>query len=177
MASLKRGVQPGVRYEPKGSTTAGRVFGFLAALGDVSFSFAAHSVVLEIQATIKSTPERPSGKPMWKGSLFAYIIVALCYFPVALIGFYVFGNSVQDNILISLEKPRWLIAAANIFVLIHVIGSYQVRTPIHRAHIYIINNVPCGLYICSALNYRCIVWCRSLLYQCLICWNPSWSKR
>ncbi|KAK4767607.1 hypothetical protein SAY86_015357 [Trapa natans] len=126
VASLKMGVQPGASYEPKGTTSAGRVFGFLAALGDVSFSFAAHSVVLEIQATIKSTPERPSKNPMWKGSLFAYIIVALCYFPVALVGFYIFGNSVQDNILISLEKPRWLIAAANVFVLVHVIGSYQV---------------------------------------------------
>ncbi|OWM90579.1 hypothetical protein CDL15_Pgr014882 [Punica granatum] len=126
IAALKRGVQPGVSYKPKGTTPAGRVFGFLAALGDVSFSFAAHSVVLEIQATIKSTPEKPSKKPMWKGSLFAYIIVAACYFPVSIVGFYIFGDSVQDNILISLEKPRWLIAAANMFVVIHVIGSYQV---------------------------------------------------
>ncbi|KAL1092891.1 hypothetical protein V6Z11_D07G255400 [Gossypium hirsutum] len=37
-----------------------------------------------------------------------------------------FGNSVKDNILISLEKPAWLIAMANMFVVVHVIGSYQV---------------------------------------------------
>lgn len=147
VASIKRGVQPGVRYEPKGSTTAGKVFGFLAALGDVSFSFAAHSVVLEIQATIKSTAERPSRKPMWKGSLFAYIIVALCYFPVALIGFYVFGNSVQDNILISLEKPRWLIALANIFVLIHVIGSYQVCMNVCSLYMYVYMIVYMCIYV------------------------------
>lgn len=63
---------------------------------------------------------------MWKGVVCAYGIVALCYLPVAFVGYWVFGNSVQDNILISLEKPRWLIAAANMFVVIHVIGSYQV---------------------------------------------------
>lgn len=83
-------------------------------------------MVLEIQATIPSTPEKPSKGPMWKGVIVAYIVVALCYFPVALVGYYIFGNSVEDNILISLKKPVWLIATANIFVVIHVIGSYQV---------------------------------------------------
>jgi hypothetical protein len=37
-----------------------------------------------------------------------------------------FGNSVDDNILITLERPPWLIAAANLFVVVHVIGGYQV---------------------------------------------------
>lgn len=58
--------------------------------------------------------------------MLAYIIVAICYFPVAFIGYWALGNSVDDNILISLEKPRWLIGAANAFVVVHVIGSYQV---------------------------------------------------
>lgn len=102
------------------------MFGFLGGLGEVAFAYAGHNVVLEIQATIPSSPEKPSKKPMWKGVLVAYIIVAVCYFPVALIGYWAFGNSVEDNILISLEKPWWLIAAANMFVVIHVIGSYQV---------------------------------------------------
>ncbi len=63
---------------------------------------------------------------MWRGVIVAYIVVALCYFPVAIIGYWVFGNEVKDNILISLEKPAWLIATANFFVVLHVIGSYQV---------------------------------------------------
>ncbi|KAI6675464.1 hypothetical protein NL676_003370 [Syzygium grande] len=126
IASAHRGVQPDVHYGSRASTTTGRVFRFFSALGDIAFAFAGHNVVLEIQATIPSTPEKPSKKPMWKGVVCAYGIVALCYFPVAFVGYWVFGNSVQDNILISLEKPRWLIAAANMFVVIHVIGSYQV---------------------------------------------------
>ncbi|KAM5557580.1 hypothetical protein ABKV19_024785 [Rosa sericea] len=125
-ASLHKGVQPEVQYGPRASTTTGNVFNFFSALGDVAFSFAGHNVVLEIQATLPSTPDKPSKKPMWKGVMFAYVVVNLCYFPVALIGYWVFGNSVQDNILISLEKPKWLIVFANAFVVIHVIGSYQV---------------------------------------------------
>ncbi|CAM8894262.1 unnamed protein product [Rhodiola kirilowii] len=125
-ASVKKGVQPNVDYSPLGSTSSDRVFNFLTALGDVAFAYAGHNVVLEIQATIPSTPEKPSKGPMWKGVVVAYIVVALCYFPVAFIGFWMFGNSVEDNILLSLGKPAWLIAAANMFVVIHVIGSYQI---------------------------------------------------
>ncbi|KAK3023602.1 hypothetical protein RJ639_044062 [Escallonia herrerae] len=125
-ASVHKGVQPDVDYSFKSTTTSGKVFDFFTSLGDVAFAYAGHNVVLEIQATIPSTPEKPSKGPMWKGVLVAYFIVGLCYFPVALIGYKMFGNKVEDNILISLEKPAWLIAAANMFVVIHVIGSYQI---------------------------------------------------
>lgn len=104
------------------------MFNFFSALGNVAFAYAGHNVVLEIQATMPSTPEKPSKGPMWKGVIVAYIVVALCYFPVALIGYWVFGNSVSDDILITLNKPTWLIAMANMFVVFHVIGSYQVHT-------------------------------------------------
>lgn len=123
---MDKGKLPDVDYGYRASTTTGNVFNFLGALGDVAFAYAGHNVVLEIQATIPSTPEKPSKKPMWRGVIVAYIIVALCYFPVALVGYWAFGKAVDDNILITLEKPRWLIAIANMMVVVHVIGSYQV---------------------------------------------------
>lgn len=126
--SVGKGVQPDVNYSYPGKNTSAVTFDFFTALGDVAFAYAGHNVVLEIQATIPSTPEQPSKGPMWKGVLVAYIVVAICYFPVALIGYWVFGNQVEDNILLSLEKPGWLIAMANMFVVVHVIGSYQVRS-------------------------------------------------
>ncbi|KAL5581313.1 hypothetical protein UlMin_013755 [Ulmus minor] len=125
-ASLHKGVREDVSYAYKASTTAGKVFGFFDALGSVAFAYAGHNVVLEIQATIPSTPEKPSKGPMWRGVVVAYIVVALCYFPVALIGYWMFGNEVDDDILITLQKPGWLIAMANMFVVVHVIGSYQI---------------------------------------------------
>ncbi|XVF85179.1 hypothetical protein PTKIN_Ptkin17bG0097800 [Pterospermum kingtungense] len=125
-ASVDKGPLPDVDYSYKASTNVGKTFNFLAGLGEVAFAYAGHNVVLEIQATIPSTPEKPSKGPMWRGVVVAYIIVAICYFPVAFLGYWAFGNEVDDNILLSLEKPVWLIAAANLFVVIHVIGSYQV---------------------------------------------------
>ncbi|XP_071734960.1 lysine histidine transporter 1-like [Rutidosis leptorrhynchoides] len=125
-ASVKKGVQPNIEYGYKELNPGGTVFSFFNALGTVAFAYAGHNVALEIQATIPSTPEAPSKGPMWKGVVVAYIVVAICYFPVALIGYWMYGNSVSDNILISLEKPTWLIASANLFVVVHVIGSYQI---------------------------------------------------
>ncbi|GJN40030.1 hypothetical protein PR202_gb29192 [Eleusine coracana subsp. coracana] len=115
-----------VDYALKAATTAGKAFGVLNALGAVAFAYAGHNVVLEIQATIPSTPDQPSKKPMWKGVVVAYALVALCYLAVAFTGYYAFGNAVAPNVLISLEKPKWLVAAANLMVAVHVVGSYQV---------------------------------------------------
>lgn len=126
-SALHKGIDKAVvDYGPRGKNETENVFMFMSALGDMAFAYAGHNVVLEIQATIPSTPEKPSKKPMWKGVVIAYIVVALCYWPVAFIGYLVLGNKVDDNILLTLEKPVWLIACANIFVVIHVIGSYQV---------------------------------------------------
>ncbi|GMH25704.1 hypothetical protein Nepgr_027547 [Nepenthes gracilis] len=125
-ASVHKGVQPDVSYSYPGHSTAAKVFDFFNALGSIAFAYAGHNVVLEIQATIPSTPEKPSKVPMWRGVIVAYIVVALCYFPVSLVGYRVFGKDVQDNILLSLENPAWLIAMANMFVVVHVIGSYQI---------------------------------------------------
>ncbi|CAA0820134.1 Lysine histidine transporter 1 [Striga hermonthica] len=125
-ASVGKGKEPDVQYGYRASTTAGTVFNFFSALGDVAFAYAGHNVVLEIQATIPSTPEKPSKIAMWRGVIVAYIVVAMCYFPVAFIGYWKFGNGVDDNILLTLGKPVWLIAMANMFVVVHVIGSYQI---------------------------------------------------
>ncbi|KAL1556762.1 Lysine histidine transporter 1 [Salvia divinorum] len=125
-ASLAKGAPENVSYGLRGKNASENTFNFFNALGDMAFAFAGHNVVLEIQATIPSTPEVPSKKPMWKGVIVAYFVVFICYFPVAFFGYYVFGDKVDDNILMTLEKPAWLIASANMFVFIHVVGGYQI---------------------------------------------------
>ncbi|KAL8494358.1 hypothetical protein ACS0TY_025247 [Phlomoides rotata] len=125
-ASVDKGVQPDVQYGYRSHTAAGTVFVFFSALGTIVFAYGGHNVVMEIQATMASPPEKPSKRPMWKGVAFAYTVIAMCYLPVALVGYLMFGNVVDENILLSLGKPVWLIAMANIFVVIHLIGSYQI---------------------------------------------------
>ncbi|XP_066326347.1 lysine histidine transporter 1-like isoform X6 [Miscanthus floridulus] len=126
IASVQKGKPADVHYGLRSTTTPGKVFGFFGALGDVAFAYAGHNVVLQIQATIPSMSDKPSKKPMWKGVVVAYIIVAVCYFPAALVCYWAFGNGVDENILVTLRKPKWLIALANMMVVVHLIGSYQV---------------------------------------------------
>lgn len=130
VACLHKGALPNVDYGLRASKTTGNVFNFFSALGDVAFAFAGHNVVLEIQASIPSTPEKPSKKPMWKGVVIAYVIVAFCYLSVGISGYWAFGQYVEDDVLISLRKPAWLIAIANFMVFFHVVGSYQVCFPL-----------------------------------------------
>eukprot|EP00246_Nothoceros_aenigmaticus_P010382 TRINITY_DN2685_c0_g1_i1.p1 TRINITY_DN2685_c0_g1~~TRINITY_DN2685_c0_g1_i1.p1 ORF type:complete len:527 (+),score=38.12 TRINITY_DN2685_c0_g1_i1:182-1582(+) len=127
VASVHKGRSEGVSYSlPPGKSDISIVFNVFSALGTVAFAYAGHNVVLEIQATIPSTPEKPSKIAMWRGVLVAYVVVAFCYFCVAIAGYWAFGNEVADNVLSSLNKPAWLIIMANLMVVIHVIGSYQI---------------------------------------------------
>ncbi|KAL1568467.1 lysine histidine transporter-like 6 isoform X1 [Salvia divinorum] len=126
VGSLSRGRVPNVSYEYKKTSNADYMFRVFNALGQITTAFAGHAVVLEIQSTIPSAPEKPSSIPMWRGAVWAYFVNAICYFPVALVGYWAFGQDVEDNVLVALEKPAWLIAAANLMVFVHVIGSYQI---------------------------------------------------
>lgn len=127
MGSLARGRAPNVSYEYKKTSDMDYMFRVFNALGQITTAYAGHAVVLEIQATIPSKPEKSSSVPMWRGAVWAYFVNAICYFPVALVGYWAFGQDVPDNVLVALEKPAWLIAAANLMVFVHVIGSYQVN--------------------------------------------------
>ncbi|CAK9860861.1 unnamed protein product [Sphagnum jensenii] len=115
---------------PYHHNVGGYIFEVFNALGTVAFAYAGHNVVLEIQATIPSTPEKPSKIAMWRGVILAYIVVAACYFPVSLVGYWAYGNNstlVSDgNILQFVNFPVWLVATANLMVVVHVIGSYQI---------------------------------------------------
>ncbi|KAE8730148.1 hypothetical protein F3Y22_tig00003041pilonHSYRG00978 [Hibiscus syriacus] len=78
-ASVAKGVQPNVHYSYKASSTSGKVFDFFTGLGEIAFAYAGHNVVFEIQATIPSTPEKPSKGPMLKANMFIVIHVIGSY--------------------------------------------------------------------------------------------------
>uniref|UniRef100_A0A7I4B5R3 Amino acid transporter transmembrane domain-containing protein n=1 Tax=Physcomitrium patens TaxID=3218 RepID=A0A7I4B5R3_PHYPA len=115
-----------VQKAPEDLSTADRWFGAFTALGTIAFAYAGHNVVLEIQSTLPSTPHEPSKIAMWRGVKFAYGVVAIGYFPVALIGYWAYGNQVTDDIITFVSRPTWLVVIANLMVVVHVIGSYQI---------------------------------------------------
>eukprot|EP01023_Acetabularia_acetabulum_P014776 TRINITY_DN1719_c0_g1_i7.p1 TRINITY_DN1719_c0_g1~~TRINITY_DN1719_c0_g1_i7.p1 ORF type:complete len:388 (+),score=27.02 TRINITY_DN1719_c0_g1_i7:59-1222(+) len=111
-----------VSYGQRSSDSLTQIFGIGNAVGSIIYAFGGLSTMLEIQATLPS----PSGKTMHYGVTFAYLLALVLYSLVAVTGYYAFGTTVNDNILISLAKPRWLVAIANAMVFLHVAAGYQV---------------------------------------------------
>lgn len=62
------------------------------------------------------------------GVTVAYALVAYCYFGVAYTGYNAFGSQTAGQILYSLGHPVWVVCMASIFVIVHVCGSFQVKS-------------------------------------------------
>ncbi|KAI3499270.1 hypothetical protein L1887_35065 [Cichorium endivia] len=86
-------------YDPSKvvASEAGRARSILNALGIIAVAFRGHNVVSEIQGTMPSTPNRSSAKFMWKGVTASYLIIAMCFFPLAIVGYWAFGNKIPAN--------------------------------------------------------------------------------
>ncbi|KAK9806840.1 hypothetical protein WJX72_004583 [[Myrmecia] bisecta] len=136
-ACIAHGQTDNIAYNLDGKSTAAGVFGVMNALGTVAFAYGGHNVVLEIQACMPSPPK--TFKPMMRGVYIAYIIVAWCYFGVSFAGYWAFGNQlpgepqpadnhklVLTSVSIKALAPSWVLVMADLMVLVHVCGSYQV---------------------------------------------------
>ncbi|KAI3718240.1 hypothetical protein L6452_19102 [Arctium lappa] len=86
-------------YDPSEAVASdsGRIPSILTALGIIALAFRGHNVVLEIQGTLPSTPNRSSSNIMWKGVITSYLIIAMCFFPFAIVGYWAFGNKIPRN--------------------------------------------------------------------------------
>ncbi|MQL83824.1 hypothetical protein Taro_016331 [Colocasia esculenta] len=101
--SVAKGRPDGISYEPAGETESEvrRVLAILNGLGIIAFVFRGHNLVLEIQATMPSTSKQPSHVPMWRGVKFAYAIIACCLFPIAIAGYWAYGNLIPPRGILS----------------------------------------------------------------------------
>lgn len=110
-----------ISYEPVSIPSfSASAFTALNALGIVAYAFRGHNLAMEIQvvfgyvifwfelflmglvvflfcfqATMPSTFKNPAHVPMWRGAKVAYFFIALCVFPVAIGGFWAYGNLVS----------------------------------------------------------------------------------
>ncbi|GAV78853.1 Aa_trans domain-containing protein [Cephalotus follicularis] len=133
--SVAKGTLPGVSYKPiQASTDIERAFDALSALGIVAFAFRGHNLILEIQATMPSSEKHPSRVPMWKGVKFAYALIAMCLFPLAIGGYWAYGRLIPatGGMLTALyrfhsrDTSRFLIGLTTFFVIINALSSFQI---------------------------------------------------
>ncbi|KAJ7957949.1 lysine histidine transporter-like 8 [Quillaja saponaria] len=135
VVSVAQGRVQGVSYDPRGKKSpVARIFTVLNAFGIVAFAFRGHNLVLEIQGTMPSNTTRPASLPMWKGIKFAYLIIAICLFPLAIGGYWAYGISIPLNggMLNAMYKyhghdvPNFLLGLASFLVVINSLSSFQI---------------------------------------------------
>ncbi|KAH7365767.1 hypothetical protein KP509_18G044600 [Ceratopteris richardii] len=120
------GSATGVSIEDVGA--AQKVWLVFQSLGDVAFAYAFSMILIEIQDTVKSPP--PENRTMKKATLLGICTTTTFYMLCGCLGYAAFGNDAPGNLLtgFGFYNPYWLIDFANICIVVHLIGAYQVFT-------------------------------------------------
>ncbi|XP_058773872.1 amino acid permease 6-like [Vicia villosa] len=107
-------------------TSTKKMWNTFQALGNIAFAYCFSMVVVEIQDTLKSSP--PENKTMKKASLIGISITTFFYALCGILGYAAFGNSAPGNFLtgFGFYEPFWLVDIGNLFIVIHLVGAYQV---------------------------------------------------
>ncbi|KAF6172513.1 hypothetical protein GIB67_007026 [Kingdonia uniflora] len=135
VVSLTEGRIQGVSYNPVLShKDITKVFSILNALGIIAFAFRGHNLVLEIQATMPSSEKHPSRIPMWRGVKFAYVLVAMCLYPLAIAGYWAYGQMIPENggmlsalfAFHSQDASRFILGLTSLLVVVNSLCSFQI---------------------------------------------------
>ncbi|KAK9666719.1 hypothetical protein RND81_14G206100 [Saponaria officinalis] len=135
VSMVKHDDVPGVSYNPvRYESGIKNVFSVLNAFGIIAFAFRGHNLVLEIQGTMPSSEKHPSRVPMWKGVKLAYLIIAMCLYPLSIGGYWAYGDLIPRDLgmLTVLYKfhgrdtSRFILGLAASFVIINALCSYQI---------------------------------------------------
>ncbi|PKA59793.1 Lysine histidine transporter-like 8 [Apostasia shenzhenica] len=155
---------PSISYEPiMSSSSTASVFSVLNALGIIAFAFRGHNLALEIQATMPSTFKHPAHVPMWRGAKVAYLLIAMCLFPIAVGGFWAYGKLMPTGGMLnalyafhSHDIPRGLLAITFLFVVVNCLSSFQIYSmPVFdsfEAEYTSRTNRPCSIWVRSGFR-------------------------
>ncbi|KMT12659.1 hypothetical protein BVRB_4g091170 [Beta vulgaris subsp. vulgaris] len=93
-------------------------------LGDIAFAYPYSLILIEIQDTLKSPPSE--NETMKKASTISLAITTLFYLLCGGFGYAAFGVDTPGNLMTGLNEPYWLIDFANVCIVLHLVGGYQV---------------------------------------------------
>ncbi|KAK6945949.1 Amino acid transporter, transmembrane domain [Dillenia turbinata] len=110
-------------------TSQEKVWKVLEAIGNIAFAYGFSMILVEIQArqdTLKSGPSK--NKVMQKATTVGVSVTTVFYVLCGTLGYAAFGNNAPGNILTEFETSKffWLVEIANIAVVVHLLGAFQV---------------------------------------------------
>ncbi|PQQ07399.1 lysine histidine transporter-like 8 [Prunus yedoensis var. nudiflora] len=99
--SIGKGRPSDISYNPpEVDSNMDRFGGIMNSIGIIFITFRGHNVMLEIQGTLPSSSKHPSHKQMWRGVTISYALIAMCLLPLAIAGFWVYGNKIPSSMVV-----------------------------------------------------------------------------
>ncbi|CAN1239967.1 Amino acid permease 3 [Linum grandiflorum] len=99
-----------------------KVWRSFQALGGIAFAYSFSNILIEIQ----SPPSE--SKTMKRASLISIFITTVFYMLCGCFGYAAFGDDSPGNLLtgFGFYNPYWLLDIANVAIVVHLVGAYQV---------------------------------------------------
>lgn len=94
-----------------------------------------------MQDTLKSSP--PENSQMKKATAVGIMASTVFYMLCGVLGYAAFGNDAPGNFLtgFGFYDPFWLVDIANICIVIHLLGAYQVNPYHHEIKYYLMTTL------------------------------------
>ncbi|KAE9616411.1 putative amino acid transporter, transmembrane domain-containing protein [Lupinus albus] len=133
--SVKNGRPTSVSYTTSLSndhSSVAKIADIINAIGLIVIAFRGHNVLLEIQGSLPSNLEGTSEEPMRIGVTVSYILIAICLFPLAIVGFWAYGNQINGGLLTAFPEfhrdqvTKFTMGAMYVLLIIHCLTSFQV---------------------------------------------------
>ncbi|XP_075496109.1 amino acid permease 3-like [Primulina tabacum] len=107
-------------------TETQKIWRSFQAFGAIAFAYSYSLILIEIQDTIKSPPSEH--KTMKKATFLSVAVTTVFYMLCGCFGYAAFGDSSPGNLLtgFGFYNPYWLLDIANIAIVVHLVGAYQV---------------------------------------------------
>ncbi|KAJ1265150.1 hypothetical protein BS78_08G057600 [Paspalum vaginatum] len=121
-----RGTLAGAALAGAARGDGAKAFNVLLALGNIAFSYTFADVLIEIQDTLRAPPAE--NRTMKRASFYGLGMTTVFYLLLGCTGYAAFGDAAPGNILtgFAFYEPFWLVDVANVCVIVHLIGAYQV---------------------------------------------------
>ncbi|PNT69503.1 probable amino acid permease 7 isoform X2 [Brachypodium distachyon] len=102
-----------------------KVWRVAQALGDIAFAYPYSLVLLEIEDTLRSPPAE--SETMKAASRASIAVTTFFYLGCGCFGYAAFGDGTPGNLLtgFGFYEPFWLVDLANLCVVLHLLGGYQ----------------------------------------------------
>ncbi|EPS60160.1 hypothetical protein M569_14643, partial [Genlisea aurea] len=107
-------------------TELDKVWRSFQALGAIAFAYSYSMILIEIQDTVRSPPSER--KTIKKATAMSVAVTTFFYMLCGCFGYSAFGDLSPGNLLtgFGFYNPYWLLDIANVAIVVHLVGAYQV---------------------------------------------------